>query len=304
MIGARGANWSGLARHGAIALLALLLAPPARANADDGAAEPAPPCETDDDACKCAREATCWDLAFLSSGKTTLLGMTATLTALSQRDDDRFETGVLVNYRAEAYRTRDKLSSHVVVFGALGAGSAGTEGALGGAIDFGVRVPISLASGPVVRIGPNGWWIGHDALRFSLLEPLRLSAGFQRLIGGTLFEGGVTTGLLGSGRFAAGDRSTALAGAFELGHYLAVQLDAFRFDGRVIYLQPWPFEATAELAIVQLEACVYPHPVAACVDVRFFQSQLPERRPVSDARESRRQTARVLYSGVTLGLTP
>jgi hypothetical protein len=303
MIGARGANWSGLARHRAIfALLVLLLALPARASAEDGAAEPAIPCEADDDECKCAREGTCWDLAFLSSGKTTLLGVTATLTAIAPRDD-RFETGVLVNYRAEVYRTRNKLSSHVLVLGALGAGSAGTEGALGGAIDFGVRLPISLVSGPVVRIGPNGWLIGHEALRFSLLEPLRLSAGFQRLIRGTLFEAGVTTGLLGSGRFAAGDRSTALAGAVELGNYLAVQLDAFRFDGRVIYLQPWPFEKTAALAIVQLEACVYPHPVAACVDVRFFQSQLPG-RPVSEARESRPQTARVLYSGVTLGLTP
>lgn len=302
MIGVRGANWSGLARRSALAMLLLLLAPRARTSADGEANEPAPPCDAGDDACKCARDASCWDLAFLSSGKTTLLGLSATLTSITLRDADRFESGVLAGYRAEMYRTRGMLSSHVFVCGALGAGSAGTEGALGGALDFGLRVPISLVSGPVVRIGPNGWLLGHDALQLSLLEPLRLSAGFQRLIGATLFEGGVTTGLLGSGRFAAAGRSTGLAGAFELGHYLAVHLDAFRFDGRVIYVQPGPFGTAAELGIVQLEACAYPRPIAACVDVRYMQSQLALRSPASDARAGR-QTARVLYAGFTLGLT-
>lgn len=305
MIGARGANWSELARPGTLALLVALLVQPAPAYADGEADEAAMPCQAGDEACKCAREATCWDFAFLSSGRTTLLGITATLTALTSGDaGDPIEAGTIVSYRAELYRARGKLISHILAFGAIGGGSAGTEGALGGAIDFGVRVPVSLVSGPMVRIGANGWLLGHDALQLSLIEPLRLSAGFQRLIRGTLFEGGLTTGLLGSGRFAAADRSTSLAGAFELGHYLAVQLDAFRFDGRVTYVQPGPFGTGAELGIVQLEACAYPRPVAACVDLRYIQSQLAGGTRASEGRNGQPPTTRVLYSGVTVGLTP
>jgi hypothetical protein len=303
MVGARGAKWSGRARRRALALHLLLLAAHAPASADGAAGDPAPPCDAGDDACECARDASCWDLAFLSSGKTTLLGLTATLTSITLAGADRLETGVLASYRAEVYRASGMLNSHVSVHGALGAGSAGTEGALGGAIDFGLRVPVSLVSGPVLRIGPSGWLLGHDALQLSLLEPVRLSAGFQRLTGGTLLEGGLTAGLLGSGRFAAAGGSTGLAGAFELGHYLAVHLDAFRFDGRVIYVQPGPFGSTSELGIVQLEGCAYPRPIAACIDVRYLQSQLALSAPRLDGR-SRRQTVRVLYGGFTLGLVP
>jgi len=303
MVGSRGVKWiEPTPRRRALAALLTLLAAHSRATADGDAHAPQLPCPSTDETCRCTREANCWDLAFLSSGKTTRLGVTATLTSMTFGDTDRLETGVLVSYRAEAYRARGLLNSHFLAFGALGAGSAGTEGAVGGAIDFGVRVPISLVSGPVVRIGPSGWLLGHDALQLSMIEPLRLSAGFQRLIGDVLLEGGVTTGVLGHGRFAAAGSSTGLSGSFELGHYLAVRLGGFLFDGRVTYVQPGPFGSASDLGILQLGGCLHPRPVAACVEVRYLQSQLRMRlRPVARAAQ---ETARVLYVGLTFGLTP
>jgi hypothetical protein len=303
MAGSRSANWIEPApRRRVLTVLLTLLAAHPTASADDDAQAPQLPCPSDDETCRCAREATCWDLAFLSSGKTTRLGVTATLTSTALGDVHRLETGVLVSYRADAYRARGLLNSHFFAFGALGAGSAGTEGALAGSIDFGLRVPMSLVSGPVVRIGPSGWLLGHDALQLSMLEPLRLSAGFQRLIGDALLEGGLTTGVLGHGRFAAAGSSTGLAGALEIGHYLAAHVGMFLFDGRLIYVQPGPFGSASEVGIVQLEGCVYPRPIAACLDVRYVQSRLPAR--VRSPGRAARETARVLYGGLTLGLTP
>jgi hypothetical protein len=277
----------------ALLLVPLLWLPCTGVRAD----ETALPCEADDEACRCAQDASCWDFAFLSSGRATSLGLKTTLTWVARAEAEQVEAGVLASYRAEVYRTRDLLSSHLSVYGALGAGSAGTEGALSGAIDFGLRLPISLVSGPVLRVGPNGWLFGHDALQLRMLEPLRISAGFQRLIGDTLLEGGLTAGLLGSGRFAAAGQSTSLSGALALGHYLAAHVGSFRFDGRVVQLQSGPFQANARLGLVQLEACAYAHPLVLCVDVRHIQSRLA-------GANTRRMAARAVYAGAVVGLTP
>lgn len=274
-----------------LVLLVLPLVATPRARAQQQAAD----CE--EDPCACSQHADCWDFAFLSSGKHTRLGLETTLTWVETTQRDVLATGVLASYAADIYRTRGSISSHAFVFGAIGAGSAGTEGALALGIDFGVRAPISRVSGPVVRLGPYATLLGNDAIELAMLEPLRLSAGFQRLAGDTLLEGGLTLGMLGAGRHAAAELEASLGGSFELGHYLAVQLDAFRLDGRVLYVQPGPFGGGARLGLVRVEACAYPHPVALCGQLQFIAAELPPARRADT-------TARALYAGVTAGLSP
>jgi len=67
-------------------------------------------------------------------------------------------------------------------------------------------------------------------------------------------------------------------------------------------VQPRPFGSASELGIIQLEGCMYPRPIAACIDVRYVQSRLAP-RPRSGARVPN-QAGRVVYAGFTLGLTP
>lgn len=288
-----------LGRSGVLAVLLVLVAARARAEQAERGCE-----EGGTRACGCAHDASCWDFSFLSSGRTTLLGLTATLSAIELSRADRVEAGLLVSFRTDVYRASGPLNSHVSASGAIGAGSAGNEGALAAAIDFGVRFPVSSVRGPVLRIGPSGSLLGHEALQLALLEPLRLVAGFQHMVGDTVLEGGLTIGMLGAGRFAVGERRAGLAGSFALGHYLAAQLDAFRFDGRVISLRPSPFAADVHVGIVQIEACAQPRPIGVCADVRYVQSQMPPPRALRGAARTGGVDARGLYVGATVGFMP
>jgi hypothetical protein len=282
------------------ALAALLLLPQlGRARAQAASSE-APACEGA--ACDCEQDG-CWDFIFLSTGDNTLLGLSTALSAVGAGREDHVDIGVLASYRADVYRARGLLNNHVLARGAIGAGSAGNQGELAGSLDFGVRLPVTNVSGPVLRLGPSGWLQGHDALQIALLEPLRLSAGYQQLVGATLLEGGVTSSLLGMGRFAASDRSASLTGSLALGHYLAAHFAAFRFDGRVIYVRPSPFGASLHLGIVAFEACALPRPVALCLDLRYLQAALPSAREIANRVPPPRATARGFYSGLTVGLT-
>lgn len=311
MIRVRSPERRALSRTGALAMLsaaslpfALLPLSPAPAHAD-AAGDQAQVCEEGSIvACDCEQDASCWDFSFLSSGKSTLLGLTTALSAVTASDDDSVDVALLASYRADVYRASGLLNGHVSASGAIGAGSAGNQGAIAGAIDFGARLPTSPASGPMLRIGPNGWVIGNDALELSFLEPLRLSFGFQHLVGDHVLEAGLTTGLLGSGHFTAEQRSASLTGSLALGHYVAAHFAAFRFDGRVIYVRPSPFGAAVRLGIVQLEACAQAQSIAFCFDLRYLQSRLPSPLEFADRAGAELDTARGLLVGLTLGLTP
>ena len=298
MIRARSPGARAAAQSRALAFLLLLACGQARAQAADSEA---PACEGA--ACDCEQDDGCWDFIFLSSGNNTSFGVSAVLSAVSVAREDHVDFGVLASYRADVYRARGLLNNHVLARGAIGAGSAGNQGELAGSVDFGVRLPVTTVSGPVLRLGPSGWLLGHDALQLALLEPMRLSAGYQQLVGDTLLEGGVTTSLLGMGRFAAADRSASLTGSLALGHYLAAHFAAFRFDGRVIYVRQSPFGTSLHLGIVAFEACALPRPVALCADLRYLQAALPPIGEVAN-RAALRATARGLYTGLTVALTP
>lgn len=276
----------------AAALLLLLLAAPL-ARAEDEVERSA----CDDNPCACAQDSRCWDFAFLSSGKHTRLGVKATLTRVTTHERDLLEPAALVSYAADIYRTRGLLSSHAYASFAIGGGGAGTEGAIGVGIDFGVRLPVTRVSGPVLRIGPHASLLGNDALQIALVEPLRLSAGFQRLVDDALLEGGLTASVLGHGRYAAFDLATSLGGSLALGHYIAARFDAFRFDGRVLYVQPAPFDHGAALTLVRLEACAHPGSVALCADLQLIDSS------VAHPRRGER-AARALYAGLSANLSP
>jgi hypothetical protein len=279
-------------------LLWLLAGGAARAQPNETA-----PATCEDAACECEQHGDCWDFQFLSSGSNAQLGLSTVLSAVRAGGEDDVDVGVLASYRADVYRARGLLNNHVFARGAIGAGSAGNQGELAGSLDFGVRLPVTQVSGPVLRLGPSGSLFGNDAMQLAMLEPLRLLAGYQQLLGDTLLEGGMTTSLLGMGRFSAGERSANLTGSLALGHYLAAHFPALRFDGRVGYVGP-PFGADMRVGILALEACALPRPLALCADLRYAQGSLPRSVLSAHKKHAPEATARALYTGFTIALTP
>jgi hypothetical protein len=264
-----------------LALAALLVPAATRADA-----------EADD----CA-EARCWNFNFLSSGRYTMLALQPTLTFVTLPEETTLDAAVLARYRAEVYRTQDHLSSRVLLAGAIGGGTAGTEGTLDVAFELGAHLPVSKLSGPVLRVAPAATVLGNDALQLSMVEPLRATAGFQWMFGDSLLELGVSSGFLSEGVFGAGGERESLNGAFELGHYIAAHAGWFRLDARANYVQPGPFHENTRVAALRLEACGYVRSGAACFSAQYQQGRLRDDRGGG-------RTARGLHAGITIGLTP
>jgi hypothetical protein len=259
-------------------------------------------CAPEDEACLCERDGLCWDFQFLSTGPGSMLALSASFTSASSSDAPSQDgASLLVRYRGEVHRARGLFNQHVLAFGAIGAGSFGNEGEIGGAFDVGVRAPFSRVSGPLVRIGPSGSLFGNDALQLAMIEPLRLTAAYQLLLHDLLFETGLTLGMLGGGRFAAARTAASLTGSIAIGQYLTLHASAFRFDGRATYVQRGA-SGNAELGTLQVEACTLPRPIAVCVDARYIRGRR-ELRPEQEPRAAN-VSASGTYAGLTVGLIP
>lgn len=219
----------------------------------------------------------CWNMAFLSSGEDTRLGLQLASTWLGTPDDARATVGLLTSYFAQAYRTDGVLGSHAQLYGAIGAGSAGTEGEASGALDFGVHLPVSRRARVVARVGPSGELLGHDELERSLLEPLRLRAGLLHSTDTTRVESGLTTSVLAAGRARVADAARGLAGSLALGAYLSGRVPGVRVDAALGVLRRGPLGGGARLASLSLSVCVELGAVVLCADVDAMRARLLRR---------------------------
>jgi hypothetical protein len=267
--------------------------PPAGGASGAGAAR----CAEADVRCACERDASCWDFAFLWSDPHSLLGLETTFSAALLDGEQQLDASALATYSAESFRASGWLNGRVSLHGALGAGSAGNAGVLDATLDFGIRIPVTRYSGPVLRVGPSGAWSGNDAFELRLFEPLRASLGFQRMAGDQLLEGGLTAGLASTSRFRVAAASTSLTGALEFGTYLSARFEQLRFTGQALRVKGGPSGGDAELGLLRVEGCGYLHGLALCADAAYAQA------PLQNARRTR-ELGRVFYAGITAGLTP
>jgi hypothetical protein len=241
---------------------------------------------------ECSRDWSCWATLYNTPG--AILGVKTTLTQVNQHDG--IEHGFLTTYSTELYTTLDYVTGHFALSGALGAGSAGNEGAIGGTLDFGMRAEVTETSGPFVRFAIDGFMFGHDVLYLSMFEPAQGRVGYQLLDGDSLLEGGVIAGYVPIGRFDPAGGTRDLSDTPEVGVYGAAHLRLFRADARFAHM---PADASAPRTAVNLfriALCSYPRPIALCADLLFVHG---------DAlfRAGARATGAV-YSGFTVGLTP
>lgn len=257
-----------------------------------------PTCSPDDAACACAEEDACWAWEYVYSGRSSVLGLRGTLSVAATHGDDRPDAGFLAVYATDRYVTLHEVSGRAAASGAIGAGTAGTEGSLHAAVAFGWRAPSTPTRGFFVRGGASGLLLGHDRLALSLFEPALLEAGFQILEPALLVECGLSTGFVALGRYEPphGD-GDSLARSGEVGSFLVVQVGALRLRTRLQYLPARLTPDGISLALAHAAGCGRLGDVVLCADVVYANA-------TSQSRRGSNERSNALYSGLTVGLSP
>jgi hypothetical protein len=245
--------------------------------------------------CGCERNWGCWELLYTTKG--TILGVKGTGTLVTGGARDTRDAGVVTSYFTEHYGTRKGLAGHFLLFGTIGGGTAGTEGSLGGSVDFGLRLLLSETSGPFLRVGPSGMLLGHRRLTLSMIEPLQGHLGYQFLDGDHLVEWGVTFGEVFAGRYEAADATRNLGYALQLGGYFIVRFTSLRFDASLTQLQTSSGAYGSDVWLGRAAICDSLRPAAICVE-------LLDTRGAGLDNAGARQAMRSLYVGLGVGLTP
>jgi hypothetical protein len=206
-------------------------------------------------------------------------------------------TGLMLSVEGEEFVRRGIFSAHGSHRLAIGGGGAGFEGALQGGIAGGFRIPVGEKHGPVFRAGIFGYLRGNDAFYASLLDLPQLQLGYQYLRGSTVFELGVTSGAVLTGRFRAGEAETRILGAgLEIGSYAAIHVPWFRFGVSGMRL-PSNDRLSAPVRTAEGTACVIASPFAICGDARVSLTDaiVVAASPPTEVRS--------LYGGIAFGLT-
>jgi hypothetical protein len=241
----------------------------------------------------CTKNWGCWELVYSTPG--TILGVQTALTQIDHGGG--VEHGFLAAYSTEHFGTLGHASAHVAMFGTIGGGSAGNEGSLGGAADFGVRATVSETSGPFLRLGIEGLLLGNQALYVSLLEPVQGRIGYQLLDGATLLEGGITVGYVPTGRFDPGPGRRDLSDTVEVGLYGAVQLPLLRLHASLMHLGDVATSPGSAVNLLRVGACGYPRALALCTEVMYIRAD-------AAFSATRVESTSAVYAGFTVGLTP
>lgn len=164
--------------------------------------------------------------------------------------------------RTEAYAEDGWLTAHRVQSGRIGWGTAGLDGDLFGAVEGGPRWTTARGEGPFVRGGLAGAFVGNPQVLFGWVTVPRLQLGFQRIVPGRLFEGGVHAGALVFGRFDTDLAERALGPAPAFGPYLAAHAHRLRLDVE----GTWIAHEDGRAFVVRGSLCGHVGAFALCVD--------------------------------------
>jgi hypothetical protein len=179
----------------------------------------------------------------------------------------------------------------------LGGGQAGFEGMLAGTVDVGYRLDVTEHQGPFGRAGFDGRMQGNDRLYFSALELPRLTLGWQFLANRTVFEIGVRSGPILTGRFNPGDTGyRSLTGAFEYGGFASAQIDWLRFEATALRYDARKTGDRTPVDVGRASLCAVAGKVGICADFAVMQGSADLGPTVNN-----NQQAIATYGGVTIG---
>lgn len=200
-------------------------------------------------------------------------GLRASMTSLSGSDHDTTRVSLLFAGSGDWFS--DGGGSYVNLHYAIGGGSAGFEGALGGATLVGYRVDLGKHHGPFARGGFEGHMMGNDLFWHSSLELPAMRVGYNYTHDGTVLELGARGGPVLAGRYNPGDAGyRRLSGSFEYGAYAFARTDHVRMS---IMAQRFDAYATGDGTPVDMATgmlCVGSSKVALCADGRVLRGNV------------------------------
>jgi hypothetical protein len=220
-----------------------------------------------------------------------LIGVRGSIARAQLGGENHDSTGLVFAGYGDGFRGDGLLSARASHFFAIGGGTGGFEGGLGGMFAIGLRAPLTGTSGVFVRGAFRGELLGNSEFYFSRLELPEGQIGFQVLARSVQLEVGATIAPVLAGRLRVGSGdSRDLGGSMAAGAFATIQsahlqltADVVRIDARG---DPGPVKMAQGLL------CARTFPIALCADARAIGDTY-----------SGPTDQRVFYGGITLGLT-
>lgn len=225
------------------------------------------------------------------SAERGVVGVRGALTRGQAGGVNQNATGLVVAGYGDAFRGDGVLSARASHAFAIGGGTGGFEGALGGLFAFGLRVPLGAHGGAFARGAFRGELLGNDAFYFSRLELPEAQVGYQLITRDVQFEAGATLAPVLAGRFRVGAAATRdLGGTLAAGGFATVQTDRVQLSLDLLSVATDGESGAVRMA--QGSLCLRAVPLGLCGDLRA----------IGDAGNGPAQQ-RVLYGGILVGLT-
>jgi len=228
-----------------------------------------------------------------------LNGLRVTSQRLRGTDADGLDHSVSWAFRTLGYAQDDWVSVHREEHGQLGGGSAGFHGEIGALLRGGIRWPLGLDHGPLLRGGIQLYVGGNDWLYHSLVELPHGQVGYQVLTEDVLFELGMQGGFSLLGHLAAGDEAERSLGQVpDWGAALALHVNPVRIDLWWRRFEPGAEgDASGPVDTARAQLCGTAWYLALCGEGRLFLGE----QDLGDGRGSDRLLARQLM--LTVGLS-
>lgn len=204
--------------------------------------------------------------------------------------------GIAFAGRSTEYADIALANSRETLFWALGGGGAGFEGAFGGSLAGGFRVPFDKVQGTVFRIGLEGYILGNKSFYASMFEIPQGQIGYQLLTGSTLFEIGGKAGAVLTGRFRDPtiDATRKFPLSPEWGGYASLHFTPFRVDASFTRIEARNDDLGTPIDLVEGAVCSLAGPFSLCFDGRYERGDIALATTGSTSFRS-------LYGGATIG---
>lgn len=190
---------------------------------------PKPPCE---DPCEDDHKKQTRGSAFIGvRTQWTSATNATTATTATNATTARETVGVALAGSVGAYNDESGiLASRTALSFALGSGSGGVEGLIGGALLVGARARVTANQGPFVRIGLSGEYQGNSRYLYSRFDLPLGELGYQFVQGPTLFEVGGRLSPVLTGRLRTDFDRRELGTAVSYGGFLAARGEIGRVE--------------------------------------------------------------------------
>ena len=197
-----------------------------------------------------------------------MIGVRPSLTHVSTGNASDTNVGVGFAGSAESYALDG--TTHGAMDFMLGGGQGGFEGALGGTIDLGYRLPIAEDHGPFGRIGFEGRLQGNDLLYYSMVELPKFNFGYQYTHGKTMAEIGGRAGFVLTGLYDPGEAGRRKLRGWEWGVGTAAQVEFMKFELNAIRIEANDTLDGKPVDVGRAQLCGVGRRLGICLDGALF----------------------------------